>query len=782
MPKHTQDIGRLLAQRHNVTEGKFSPKVSKLMSLMPAIKGVSSLFDTQQIELKKELKKKNQLLETSRKTLSQFPEGKGSAKKIQKLKDSIEHLERSIVILESQIETDHKEQTDSSMFNTSDQESQTDKNPKSKINLFFNNFKRHSNITKYLIQEVPVSYIDITEKEHISRGEEFSRTKFEENKSRYLTILQSDQEESLLSWINYFQIEYDSGIYEDWFIYHAINEVMKMDRYGRPRNSETVSPFPQLDQAIVSIIQEQLVDSLNNTEQEFEFQDLNFQQRYAKLLKDKFNFRNEFSEEEIEKGKWITFTKGQELELSTLVKNTIWCTAAKTTAKTQLEQGDFEIFVIPIEEGGEIIEVPAIAIHKKGDKIEEVRGTQKQQNLSNSVQKPLKAKLETLPDGAEYLKKTDDMEKLTLIYDSYKAIQKQKQTSSHQVIEKQNDLLLLTKEQLTFLYQSNCIIEGFGYETDPRIKEIIDSRDIRRDLAIVYDVSEDKIGLGPEDLEFCSIYFGDLVVDKSNFEQFKRSKLIAKHGSLTFGSEISSQLTELPFLDGFIQNGLMDLMNTNITRLPKNYIQNGYLDLTNSQITELPEGFVQKSYIELVNCKLTSLPEDFVQTSPITLSNNPITHLPDTFKQNDYLNLSETLITQLPEGFIQNGELRLGFAPLKNLPKGFIQTAPLVLSNTLISELPEGFTQGGSLFLNGTYLSHLPEGFTQNGALNLSDTSLTELPKGFKQNGPLYMSHTDITTLPEGFEHNAKLRLPIEHKESLLKSFKPNPEFELIWS
>ena len=132
----------------------------------------------------------------------------------------------------------------------------------------------------------------------------------------------------------------------------------------------------------------------------------------------------------------------------------------------------------------------------EGDNIAEVRGIEADQNLEGALVPIAEAKMnEVDPKGAEaYKKKAEDMRQLTEIY------------------RKHTDGEELTREDLRFLYEIDDDIEGFGYENDPRIGNILGGRNMRQDLSFVLDVTPDKISLThAEALSGGIIYhYGDL--------------------------------------------------------------------------------------------------------------------------------------------------------------------------------------------------------------------------------------------------------------------------------
>jgi len=78
--------------------------------------------------------------------------------------------------------------------------------------------------------------------------------------------------------------------------------------------------------------------------------------------------------------------------------------------------------------------------------------------------------------------------------------------------KKVNDNKELNKDELKFLYEIDNRIEGFGYQKDPRIKEIIDHRDIKSDLSFVTGYSKDQISINEKEALKGGVkfHYGDL--------------------------------------------------------------------------------------------------------------------------------------------------------------------------------------------------------------------------------------------------------------------------------
>jgi hypothetical protein len=118
-----------------------------------------------------------------------------------------------------------------------------------------------------------------------------------------------------------------------------------------------------------------------------------------------------------------------------------------------------------------------------GNKIAEVRGVLQSQNVEPILQDVLNDKLQEFGKEADaYRKKSADMQYLT------------------ELEAKQKNNEPYTKDELTFLYELDSTIEGFGYGEDPRIKELRDTRDQKADMLIIFDCTKDQIATTVEEI------------------------------------------------------------------------------------------------------------------------------------------------------------------------------------------------------------------------------------------------------------------------------------------
>ena len=262
-------------------------------------------------------------------------------------------------------------------------------------------------------------------------------------------------------------------------------------------------------------------------------------------------------------GEWVVYPQGsdyEELEKGLKGKGTGWCTATGS-AQGQLANGDFHVFYTKNKAG--IPTEPRIAVRMENrngvQTIAEIRGVDYQQALEPALVDIAKEHYSKL-DGAERYEKADhDMKMLTDIYN--KCFRINKNTQEKEYLDPE-----LSKEELVFLYEIDYSIQGFGYEEDPRIKEIQYLRNKKTDLAKVFDCSEDKIALEAEDP-----FRGDIKYCE--------------------GAISNNLITELSVIfPEYMQKGiyLSKVLNLGNSRLPKRVYALDLRDLQSVEGVELP--------------------------------------------------------------------------------------------------------------------------------------------------------------------------------------------------
>jgi hypothetical protein len=320
----------------------------------------------------------------------------------------------------------------------------------------------------------------------------------------------SDQEASLDRWVDY--LTSDDAIYPTWAKVWAFSEITKMgklekkvsvDESGREtesasysrRDETTTSPFPTINPRAlaltIGVMQEKLAQkglpksergdvenasALLNDEQ---FKQLLSSESFSKLYTQFLIEQPEYSSEGLKetRGVWKKYNRGSEpdeLVASIQGHPLEWCTANPETARGQLAGGDFYVYYSIDSDNNSTI--PRVAIRMNGDSIAEVRGIAPSQELDPYISDVVSEKMEEFPDGAEYQKKAADMKHLTDI--------EERSTLGQE----------LSAEDLRFLYQLDGKIQGFGYEEDPRIKEIIAARDAISDLNYIFETNPEYTG------------------------------------------------------------------------------------------------------------------------------------------------------------------------------------------------------------------------------------------------------------------------------------------------
>lgn len=358
-------------------------------------------------------------------------------------------------------------------------------------------------------EEIPEGYFE--NQRRLAREQGHGDVKVSrEMRNQLSEVVVTDQETTLDNWIDYLSSK--DATYPDWLKYYAVRSVLGMGAYDKDkhqfgkRSKGTTKPFPDLNREALAYVLDAI--EKNNTAEGYDFSTLaeedhaQFEklltgENFAKLYAFAIEKVTPASPEQLTStaGTWIKYDQGS--DHSALVQSlqghgTGWCTAGESTAKAQLENGDFYVFYSLDDKGQPII--PRAAIRMQEGKIAEVRGIAAEQNLDPTISPVVEAKLKEFPDGAAYEKKTADMKELTIIEQATKA-------------EKP-----LNSAQLRFLYEIDSSIEGFGYQRDPRIAELRANRNPQEDMPTVFECSPDEIAHSAKDITAeTKAYVGPLV-------------------------------------------------------------------------------------------------------------------------------------------------------------------------------------------------------------------------------------------------------------------------------
>ena len=371
---------------------------------------------------------------------------------------------------------------------------------------------------KYVIKELPESYINLQKRIARERGYG-DVTVTDEMKEEMLSNVQKEQEKSLDMWIDY--LTSDDAMYPMWFKHYAFRGMLKLNKFDKEkgefgrRSKTTTEPYIELNREVLARVYDTLVKEIGTDEEisEEASKALENGESFKKLYEYYLTNTGYVNRGNDTDGIWVKYDQGSDykpLWESLQGKNTGWCTAGEETAKTQLSNGDFYVYYTKDKEG--VYKEPRIAIRMDGkNKIGEVRGVGEHQNLEGCMTPIAEKKLNEFPDKDKYLKKVNDMKLLT------------------EIDNEVSNNIELTKEKLRFLYEIDSKIEGFGYGDDPRVKEIRDKRNNKKDLAFVFNCKEENIGTKLSDFENNDIicFYGDLEYDdKALTDNFRNLQCI----------------------------------------------------------------------------------------------------------------------------------------------------------------------------------------------------------------------------------------------------------------
>ena len=345
----------------------------------------------------------------------------------------------------------------------------------------------------YVIKEEDIPYSVYEKEQEIARERGYGNIPITEGykKEKNEEIIK-DQETSLDKWLEYFLYDEEAKNYEGWEVFWVLEGLQTLGKYDKEkkvfskRDNKTIYAYPPVEREVIfttlNLMEEYLKTKKGEEEIKAALGQANFKQLYEYSIKALSSGKSETYGVE---GQWIKYEQGSDyhvLRNSLQGYNTGWCTAAgESFAKSQLEGGDFYVYYSKDENGEN--KIPRIAIRMNGhDEIGEVRGIADKQNMEGEMLPILDEKLKEFPDREKYYKKERDMALLTKIDKKVKRKEE------------------LTKEELRFLYELDDKVEGFGYEKDPRIEEIILKRDWKEDIASVLGCSKEEISDNKQDI------------------------------------------------------------------------------------------------------------------------------------------------------------------------------------------------------------------------------------------------------------------------------------------
>lgn len=342
-------------------------------------------------------------------------------------------------------------------------------------------------------ENFPESYFELQKRIARERGQAVEEIP-ENVREQMMNVAIEDQRASLDAWMDY--LTSNDAVYPAWFKYFVWKNITKLSQFDKERGEfkkrtdSTVAPYPDIYREplaqIADIYLKVKEDNKNLKEPEIrEAFSKKFPALYAELISKSLAASMENREEV--KGEWKKYTQGADGDAEKLFeslegKGTGWCTAGKSTAETQIENGDFYVYYTN-DANGEPTQ-PRLAIRMEGNnRIGEVRGILPHQGVEPIMQEVLDTKLQEFGGEADaYRKKSADMKMLTLL------------DQKHEQDEPFN------KNDLVFLYEINSSIEGFGYQTDPRIAELRKGRNTEEDMLVIFECTKDEIAHIPSQI------------------------------------------------------------------------------------------------------------------------------------------------------------------------------------------------------------------------------------------------------------------------------------------
>ena len=424
---------------------------------------------------------------------------------------------------------------------------------------------------KFVIKpdEIPESYFD--NQRRLAREQGHGDIEITEEARGQLTeVIIADQESSLDKWVDY--LSSPDAPYSDGLKYYTLRSVLNMGNYDKEKHAfptrakGTVSPFPDLNREALAYVLDAIdkkyrgydIDLSTLEEQDAkEFEKLLASENFARLYVWAIEKVTPATPEQLSatSGEWKKYSQNSDpmpLVQSLQGHGTGWCTAGESTAQAQLQAGDFYVYY-SLDSRDEPT-IPRAAIRMEQDRIAEVRGISSEQNLDGGVTPIVEEKLKDFPDGPLYQKRANDMKALT-------AIERKVQDGQE-----------LSAYELTFLYEIDDAIEGFGYEKDPRINELRSQRDPVADMPIVFECEPSQIAQSSGEInEHTKAYVGELapgifgLLQKYNIEHvytsFPEGKI--RFDSVTIGGKTSQKLqSELEHEGINVSTYVKDMMNS----------------------------------------------------------------------------------------------------------------------------------------------------------------------------------------------------------------------------
>jgi len=315
---------------------------------------------------------------------------------------------------------------------------------------------------------------------------------------------------TLDDWLDYFESKESENIpmwAKVWAFLGLFNiGTPKRNKKGfYKRKKETIYPLVPFNKEIFKTCVKYLEAHFNLTSDDIpkDLEELIYSESFFKIYGTLLSNHNEIKTNGNE-GIWIKYDHNDHNASKVLFDslqgyNTGWCTASSIeNCHNQLHGnheylgGDFYVYYT--KDYNNNFKIPRLAILFERHYIREARGIEVGEKVEAELQNILDTKLKEFPTYQKYKKTIHDTNLLTNIYQKYKTQE-------------------LSQEELRFIYELDSIITTFGFDTDPRIKEILANRNPKVDLARACNCSINDIGIYPESFIGKKCYIGDIRID-----------------------------------------------------------------------------------------------------------------------------------------------------------------------------------------------------------------------------------------------------------------------------
>jgi hypothetical protein len=613
-------------------------------------------------------------------------------------------------------------------------------------------------------EEVPQGYINLQRR--IAREQGHGNVRVTDAmRAEMAEVITRDQRASLRSWAEY--LGSSDVVAVPAARYWALRSVLAMTEYNQEaarfgkRSKTSTQRFPDLDPEALALVfnamdqqesgRQVTLSRRARREERKRFREYAQTENFAGLYSVAFavSRRTQKAVANTTDGKWVKFRKGanpKPLVDSLDGQGTGWCTAGVSTAKRQLDGGDFYVYY-SLDRDGEAT-IPRAAIRMQGGKIAEVRGVARHQNLDREIAPVVETKLAEFPDGKNYQRRADDMKRLT-------AIERKIQDGGE-----------LSKRELRFLYERDRSIQGFGQRKDPRIAELRRDRDEHADFAKMFGVKSSEVALSEQEFSaktrvYRSVRNKKVLVRTGRVHHRKR--LAAIEERMREGRELSND--QLRLLYGVDATSFSKYGNLLVRKLLQD----------RDARSDLAKLFGVKP------AEVTLSEEDLSAETRVYYSGGKTYPIGSSAPHHKISSLGTRPIRQLPDK-LRVGNLRVG-SRLTELPAG-LRVDHLSFNMSPVSKLPADLQVAKQLSLKRSNVTRLPEGLRVE-TLDLSRSKVDKLPAKLSVD-TLDLSHSEVTEVPASIEvkdwlilgHRIHQKLPKVVRAKNVVMYAPTPELE----